>query len=60
LGRSLQNTAAPAGTTSPDIKHNRIPAPNMSFKEPNLPMLISEIEDLIAGLLETAEGQSEE
>ena len=29
----------------PDIKHNRIPAPNMSFTEPNLPSLISEIGD---------------
>jgi hypothetical protein len=31
----------------PDIKHNRIPAPNMSFTRPNLPMLIQEIEELI-------------
>jgi Family of unknown function (DUF6516) len=30
----------------PDIKHNRIPAPNMSFDRPNLPALIREIEDL--------------
>jgi hypothetical protein len=30
----------------PDIKHNRIPAPNMSFGRPNLPALIREIEDL--------------
>lgn len=29
----------------PDIKHNRIPAPNMSFVRPNLPLLIEEIED---------------
>jgi hypothetical protein len=26
----------------PDIKHNRIPAPDLSFKEPNLHMLIEE------------------
>ena len=30
----------------PDIKHNRIPAPNMSFTQPNLPALIHEIEEL--------------
>ena len=26
----------------PDIKHHRIPAPNMSFSQPNLPALIRE------------------
>ena len=31
----------------PDIKHNRVPAPNMSFTQPNLPALIQEIEELI-------------
>jgi hypothetical protein len=30
----------------PDIKHNRIPAPGLSFNEPNLPFLIREIETL--------------
>ena len=30
----------------PDIKHNRIPAPNLSFERPNLPALIQEIEEL--------------
>ena len=28
----------------PDIKHNRIPAPGLSFDQPNLPFLIEEIE----------------
>ncbi|MBV7332155.1 hypothetical protein KFU94_28770 [Chloroflexi bacterium TSY] len=28
----------------PDIKHNRIPAPDLSFTQPNLPFLIAEIE----------------
>ena len=28
----------------PDIKHNRIPAPGISFERPNLPALIEEIE----------------
>jgi hypothetical protein len=31
----------------PNIKHNRIPAPQMSFTQPNLPALIREIESLI-------------
>ncbi|MCI0699361.1 hypothetical protein L0337_46080 [candidate division KSB1 bacterium] len=31
----------------PDIKHNRIPAPEMSFNRPNLAVLIREIEKLI-------------
>jgi len=31
----------------PDIKHNRIPAPEMSFNQPNLPTLIREIEKLV-------------
>ena len=30
----------------PDIKHNRIPAPNMSFERPNLPVLIDEINEI--------------
>lgn len=28
----------------PDIKHNRIPAPGLSFTQPNLPFLLREIE----------------
>lgn len=28
----------------PDIKHNRVPAPEISFHQPNLPRLIEEIE----------------
>jgi len=31
----------------PNMKHDRIPAPEMSFNQPNLPMLIREIENLI-------------
>lgn len=33
----------------PDIKRHRILAPGLSFVRPNLPLLISEIEDLING-----------
>ena len=32
----------------PNIKHNRIPAPGLSFTDPNLPQIIEEIERLIA------------
>jgi len=28
----------------PDVKHHRVPAPGISFTEPNLPFLIEEIE----------------
>jgi hypothetical protein len=31
----------------PDIKHHRIPAPNLSFTRPNLAVIIQEIEGLI-------------
>lgn len=31
----------------PDIKHHRIPAPNLSFTRPNLPFLIEEVEQQI-------------
>lgn len=33
----------------PNIKHNRIPAPDISFLKPNLPVILIEIEDLIQG-----------
>ena len=28
----------------PDIKHHRVPAPGLSFEQPNLPLVIEEIE----------------
>ena len=31
----------------PDMKRNRVPAPEMSFTSPNLPRLIREIEEII-------------
>jgi hypothetical protein len=33
----------------PDIKHHRVPAPNLSFTRPNLPYLIREIEQILNG-----------
>jgi hypothetical protein len=32
----------------PDMKHNRIPAPQMTFDRPNLPVLIEEIANLVS------------
>jgi len=43
----LQSTHPHHKHVPPDIKHNRIPAPEMSFSEPNIPTLIEEIEKLI-------------
>ena len=31
----------------PDIKHHRVPAPELSFSKPNLPFLIREVEQLL-------------
>lgn len=42
---SLQSTHPHHKHVPPDIKHNRIPAPEMSFDRPNLPALIREIEE---------------
>ena len=40
----------------PDIKHHRIPAPELSFTKPNLPFLIREVEQLVkARLLPTVD-----
>ena len=33
--------------TPPDIKHNRVPAPGLSFDHPNLSILIREIEETL-------------
>jgi len=44
---SLQSTHPHHKYIPPDIKHNRVPAPEMSFTRPNLPVLIREIEELI-------------
>jgi hypothetical protein len=39
----LQSTHPHHKHVPPDIKHNRIPAPNMSFTQPNLPALVEEV-----------------
>ncbi len=43
----LQSTHPHHKHIPPDIKRNRIPAPGMSFTEPNLPLVIREVEELI-------------
>jgi hypothetical protein len=47
---SLQSTHPHHKHIPPDIKHNRVPAPGMSFTEPNLPKLITEVAALIQNL----------
>lgn len=43
---SLASTFPHHKHVPPDIKHNRIPAPEISFERPNLPFIIAEIENL--------------
>jgi hypothetical protein len=43
---TLQSTHPHHKHIPPDIKHHRIPALKLSFSQPNLPTLISEIESL--------------
>jgi hypothetical protein len=40
---AIANTFPHHKHVPPDIKHNRLPAPGLSFTEPNLPFLIDEI-----------------
>ena len=47
---SLASTFPHHKHVPPDIKHNRVPAPEMSFTQPNLPTLIQEIEEVIKKL----------
>jgi hypothetical protein len=46
----LQSTHPHHKHIPPDIKHNRIPAPAISFTQPNLPALIREIESSAKGI----------
>lgn len=43
---SLASTFPHHKHVPPDIKHNRVPAPELSFEHPNLPFIIAEIENL--------------
>ena len=53
----LQRTHPHHKHIPPDIKHNRVPAPGMSFTEPNLSSVIAEVEALIQRL-ESETGES--
>lgn len=44
---SLKSTHPHHKHIYPDIKHNRIPAPDMSFNQPNLSQIVEEVEILI-------------
>ncbi|MCC9076889.1 DUF6516 family protein [Litorilinea aerophila] len=44
---SLQSTHPHHKHVPPNMKHNRVPAPQMSFQRPNLPVVIAEVETLI-------------
>ena len=44
---ALQSTHPHHKHVPPDIKRNRVPAPGVSFTQPNLPLLIQEIETLL-------------
>jgi hypothetical protein len=44
----LQSTHPHHKHLPPDLKHNRVPAPALSFTQPNLPALIHEIHELLA------------
>ena len=50
--RSLQSTHPHHKHVPPDMKHNRIPADNMSFERPNLPELVREVETLADSLVD--------
>ena len=45
--QSLASTHPHHKHVPPDIKHNRIPGPDLSFTHPNLPTIIKEIEELM-------------
>jgi hypothetical protein len=56
---TLQSTHPHHKHVHPDIKHNRIPAPSMNFTQPNLPVLIQEIEEMMVQMQESITGGDE-
>ncbi|MEA3308889.1 MAG: DUF6516 family protein, partial [Chloroflexota bacterium] len=52
---TLQSTPPHHKHIPPDIKHHRIPAPEMGFSHPNLPVIIHEIEALVAKMEDESE-----
>ena len=55
---SLQSTQPHHKHVHPDIKHHRVPAPGMSFSQPNLPRVIQEIMETL--LSEEADKSSQQ
>ena len=55
----LQSTHPHHKHVPPDIKHHRLPAPEMSFIRPNLPVLIREMESSIVRRAHASEPQQE-
>lgn len=47
LDPTLRSTAPHHKHVPPDIKHHRVPAPEISFTRPNLPVLIEQVEQLL-------------
>jgi len=43
----------------PNVKHNRVPAPEMSFSQPNLPVLIQEVEAFIKAIEDETKSKKE-
>lgn len=43
---SLASTFPHHKHVPPDIKRHRVPAPGLSFEQPNLPLILQEVEDL--------------
>lgn len=56
---TLQSTHPHHKHIPPDIKHNRIPAPEMSFTRPNLPALIRKIESQIERIEKETESKQD-
>ncbi len=56
---NLQNTHPHHKHVPPNIKHNRIPAPRMSFNQPNLPALIREVEQLVKKLADEPKSEKQ-
>lgn len=55
----LQSTHPHHKHIPPEAKHNRVPAPEMGFTRPNLPVLIQEITDLIQKIANESEPREE-
>jgi hypothetical protein len=47
--KTLDSTLPHHKHVPPDIKHHRVPAPNMSFQRPNLAAIVQEISEVGGG-----------